>query len=89
MRQQLIRVAVAVLYPQPGDPNDSNLAAYPDDIIPGELDVSVCCTVYAACCMLHAACLCCIMANAMHPKRQAGRLGANMLPNWFDQLRSK
>lgn len=37
MRQQLLRITVAVLFPTPADPLAANLAAYPDDIVPGAL----------------------------------------------------
>jgi hypothetical protein len=34
LRQQLFRIAVAVLYPWPTDPAEANFAAYPDDMLP-------------------------------------------------------
>lgn len=42
VRQQLIRVAMAVLYPQPADPSEANLAAYPDDVLPGAPAFNLC-----------------------------------------------
>jgi len=39
VRQQLLRIAMCVLYPPPASPLSAHLAAYPDDVIPGVMSI--------------------------------------------------